>query len=258
MNIIGVADGVSNLFPKKVTVMLVHAVNGETIGAHKMDSAALPENFNKPTVLEMNGTSWRIVKAFVAKENSYLRGKKLVLHVQERNEFIQGDKYMVPTRVSSLPAVVNDCLFNDFTISVSADDWGQLQFFSNDHAPAIQEDINSIASILSPPDALLGYDELHIREHNEKYQLDIPFDECCAFLNPAEKGNLSLNGGFIENGFALRTDSFTYYGVVENNIIKQLALQTFDCADDEFMSILSSYGLVLVDWCNADIFSIDG
>jgi hypothetical protein len=205
----------------------------------------------------MNGTSWRIVKAFVAKESSYLRGKKLVLHVQQPTEFSQGGKFMVPTRVSSLPAAVNDCLFDNFTIPVSADDWCQLEFLSNEHSPVIQKDINIIASILSAPDAILGYDKLHIREYREAYRLAIPFDGFCAALSGSEKGNLSLNGGFIENGFALRTDNYTYYGILNGNIIQQLALQTFDCADDEFMDILSNYGLVLADWCNADILSIE-
>jgi hypothetical protein len=48
----------------------------------------------------------------------------------------------------------------------------------------------------------------------------IPFDAFCAAIQVQSIGNLRLAGnGYIENGFALRSDNYEYYGMVENGII---------------------------------------
>ena len=183
--------------------------------------------------------------------------KKLVLHVQESVDYKQEGKFLVPTLADPLPALTDQYLFGDFTLSLPDDEWRQLEFLPNAQVATIQEMTNAITAILTSTtndQALLGYDTQHLRSDIGQYGLDIPFTEFCVLINSLEKGNISISQrGFVENGFAIRSDTYTYYGRLEDGRIRELALQQFDSVDDEFVSVVSTYGLVLVDWCNANI-----
>ena len=58
------------------------------------------------------------------------------------------------------------------------------------------------------------------------------------------------------NGFALRTDNNEYYGTVENNRITHLCLNAFDCVDDEFALVATTWDLALVNWCDGSIITV--
>ena len=82
----------------------------------------------------------------------------------------------------------------------------------------------------------------------------IPLKEFALSVDIIEKGGLKAdNGQFIENGFAIRTENYTYYGILKNNQICELCLERFESVDEEFCTISSAFGLALTNWCNGSI-----
>lgn len=121
--------------------------------------------------------------------------------------------------------------------------------------------MTAVEAILFPEgksSSLSVYDSLHIRKI-DRQNLSIPFADFCERVAVREKGALTItfagSSGFVQDGFALRSDNYMYYGTVTDGIIKELCLQRFDQADDEFCNLAANYELVLVVWCNGQITS---
>jgi len=73
-------------------------------------------------------------------------------------------------------------------------------------------------------------------------------------LTVNKKGNIRFAGdGFVENGFVVQTDNYEYYGTLVNNQITHLCLTSFDCIDDEFSQVTSTWDLALVSWKQCSI-----
>lgn len=248
-----IADGLSSLFPKKVSVHLVHAVHGTKLGTHKFDNELIPETFTKPTILEVGEKQWQITKSVCDREESYLRSKILTLHVQEPESFTLGNRSMVPSMDGIIPNQVDHSFFDQFTLSVAADDWRQLEFLPISQLTIIQEDLKIIDFILArSKDPLQGFDGLHTRNSIPKNILTIPFGEFCDTIQVIEKGNVSFEANpFVQDGFALRSGNYTYYGILKDNIITDLCIEQFETVDEEFSLLISKFELVFIDWCNA-------
>ncbi len=123
----------------------------------------------------------------------------------------------------------------------------------------VEEAVKEIESILtSQPNPLLGYEQQYIRNNALQPDLTIPFEDFCALLIDSVRGNIFFTDqGFVQSGFAVRSDSYTYYGMLENGLIQTLCLSQFDWADDELMRVLSVNELCLVDWCNTSRLSAE-
>ncbi|SIO41791.1 hypothetical protein [Chitinophaga niabensis] len=247
MKILAVYEGIVGLFPKKILVTLIHAVNGNKVGEYKMGREQLPEVFNRPTILDMGDRSWRIVKAnpFV------LEGvKKVTLHVAEADVFVQ-EKFMVPTK-SFPPSVFMEAPPGNFVFNIPPEDWRQLEFLPVAQLELIQEKTAIIEGMLEAMEGdagLLGYDTIYEREEIEGAVLNIPFDEFFQFVNGVEKG--WVEG--VADSFVIRSENYQYYGIVKENVILNLCLLEFDSAEDEFAGVVEKYELLLADWCSGKI-----
>jgi len=263
MNILGVVDSASTLFRKKVRVTLILSETGEKIATEMLDGSQLPERFNKPTLLEINDTLWRVVKFEQLNSGSYFRSAHICLYVISPEHFNSNNKYLIPTHASlSQIKTVKDAplpLKNN-TISIAPDEWLQLEFLAIGNLESVQETTSLINEVINPPDGhnnLLGYIYSHKRDTIDKHELEINFDEFLEFLNISNTANLLLaNSSFIEGGFSIRSENYTYYGIVNQGIIKKLGITKFDCLDEELNNILLKYNLLFIDWCNASILSI--
>lgn len=81
---------------------------------------------------------------------------------------------------------------------------------------------------------------------------DISFRQFNALLaQPVSECIIVNDNTIVRNGFSVRSDNHTYYGIVENDMIRNLCLNEFDYADEELMNVLSIFNLTLIDWCNA-------
>lgn len=261
MNILLMVDSVSTLFPKKVNVTLVHAESKEVINEHALNEFPSPEHFNKPTILDIGDTRWRVVKAETLRSGNYFRSAKVQLHVVPPDNVIDKNKFLVPTLASldQIPITNLAPLYSDFPLRISHDEWLQFELLPLANIDQIQETTAIIESIINSPEGnnnLLGYSSCHTRDLTSNSQLEIPFDDFCSFANITAKGNILLpSDDVVKNGVSLNSGDHIYYGILNNGIINKLAIKDFDCLDEELSNVLSKYSLTFVDWCNASIFS---
>ncbi|MBO9565453.1 MAG: hypothetical protein J7621_21935 [Niastella sp.] len=254
MNYAKVIGSALKLFPKKINVTLIDAATGNRLGKYKLLAELLPNAFNRPVTLVINNTRWRVLEAEPLLADDFLFTKKLTLRVQpSESEGVRELNFDLPSKCSEVPATGVTCLYDDFTLEVSESDWRQVELLPISQSDSIEQAVKEVENILnSQPNPLLGYEQQYIRDNALQPELTIPFDEFCTLLINPVKGNILFNNnGFVQHGFALRSDSYTYYGIIENEHIKTLCLRLFEWADDEFMRVLSTYGLCLVNWCNA-------
>ena len=261
MNYAKVLDAALTLFPKKIKVTCKDGVTGQTIGKYKLPLSQVPLAFNKPVTTTIDGTEWRIIKADPVNPDDIAIFKKLTLHVLNKDQVQQATLgYVVPTRHATRPLTTPTPFYQQFTLNITTDDWLQIEFLSAQSIPVIQEELALIDPIILADNGfnpLLGYENMHVRNLTDKLGVAIPFDAFCAAIPVNQKGNIRLAGDdFIKNGFALRTDNYEYYGTVENNLISHLCLTTFDCIDDEFMQVATTWDLALVNWCQGSITTV--
>jgi hypothetical protein len=165
-------------------------------------------------------------------------------------------QFNVPTRHAYHPLMTHESLFNEFTLDVGEDDWRQLEFLPVSALPVIQEEMERIK--LKVPDALWGYKNMHVREQTADHALHIPLADFCDMVQAHQIGNVRLySDAFVQNGIAIESGSYTYYGTVVDDHLVSLCLPVFDCIDDEFMQVVTAYNLVLVDWCGGRVVMID-
>lgn len=253
-------EAVAALFPRNINVTLVDATTGNGLGKHKIPAELLPAVFNRPTTLEIQGINWRILKADPVSADDFLVTKKLTLHVQNSASIdIEQLRFSLPTICNELPLSGATSLYHDFTLELAGSSWRQIEFLSLSRLQIVEEAIKTIETILtSQPNPLLGYERQYIRDNTIQPRLAIPWEAFCALLTNPVRGNVFFNSkGFVQNGFAVRSDSYIYYGILENEYIHTLCLNHFDWADDELMRVLSIYELSLVDWCNSSRISAE-
>jgi hypothetical protein len=254
MNYAKVIGSALQLFPKKIKVTLIDVATGKNLGKHIIPAARLPAAFNRPTILEIDNINWRVLKADPVLADDFLYTKKLILQVRNASSNDSEElKFSLPTVCKELPATGTDSLFHAFTLELDESDWRQVEFLPLSQSEEIEQAIKTIETILTgQPNPLLGYEQQYSRNEAEQAGLSIPWSEFCDLVSNPVLGNIALkNNGFVEDGFAIRSESYTYYGVVREGLIQMLSIIQFDSADDEFMQVIGKYQLTMVDWCGA-------
>lgn len=249
-----------NIFPSKVRVSFRHAITGDLLGVHKIEPEKLPEIFNKPTIIEWGKINWRVLNAEPIYAKKFTITNKLTLYVLE-NDFIDTRKmgHNLPTVVEKLPELTAQPSFDNNTMTLSSDQWGQLEYLPVSLLPTVQEEVSLIETILNPPqkvNTLTGYATQHKRKIINTLPLNIPVNEFCELMRINQKGSIKLKSEYIKNGMAFYSDSSVYYGLVKENMIEQLYQYEFECADEQFSNLVSAYNILLVDWRNARIITI--
>jgi hypothetical protein len=263
VNYAKVLDAALQMFPRKIRVTCIDGITGTQIGKYKMGLAELPPAFNKPVSIVIEGREWRIIQANPLGADDIAIFRKLTLHVLGKDQLQQVTLgHNVPTRHATSAQLTSTPFFQQFTLDITTDDWLQLEFLPVSAMPQIQEEMALIDPILlmeSRSNPLMGYGNIHIRQQTTHFGADIPFDAFCAALPNLKKGNIRLDGkDYIENGFALQSDNYTYYGTLLNNRITHLCLLEIDGIDDEFTQLATTWELLLVDWCKASITMAGG
>lgn len=258
MNYAKVLDAALTLFPKKIKVTCIDGITGQMIGKYKIPISQVPPAFNKPVTTTIDGHEWRVILADPVSPDDIAIFKKLTLHVLDKTQLQHTTLgHNVPTRHASIPLTTPIPFYQQFTVDITANDWLQMEFLPASLLPVIQEELALIDPILLAENGrnpLLGYDNMHIRNLTAGLGVSIPFDAFCAAIPVNQKGNIRLEGGgFIDNGFALRTDNYEYYGTIENNHIIHLCLTAFDCIDDEFSQVATTWDMALVNWCEGSV-----
>lgn len=247
---------------KRIKVTFINHATSETIGISKMPSDKLPETFENSTTLQILDKDWHVIKAEPLNKQEFMVTKKITLHLAEVG-FVDPNNilYTVPTLSNELPEMTDKKLFADFVLELHEDDWRQIEFLPVDRLPAIQEEMVAVEAILFPDDETersFGYKSIHVRSKLGSRHLSIPFADFCALVNIEAKGAIAISGysGFVENGFSIRSSSYTYYGTLEGEVIKDLCLDRLEDVGDEFATITGKFNLLLVSWCHGQITTI--
>jgi hypothetical protein len=251
-----------NFFKKTIKVTFIDEVTGGTIGLSEMNLDQLPETFDKPTTMQLKEEEWKVTKADPVSANTFSQTKKLTLHLRKLEKIDpQTVRFSIPTISNELPDLNNVALFNDFTLSLHEDDWRQIEFFPMALLPTIQQEMALVEEVLDSEDSpeSSGFKTVHLRTIQRRH-LSIVFNEFCKLVSVQEKGALKVafsgQSGYVKNGFALRSDNFTYYGTMRDGLIDELCLYQFEMADDEFVNVVGHYELVLTVWCAGQITTI--
>lgn len=254
MNYAKVIGSALQLFPKKIKVTLIDAATGKSLGKHIIPEAQLPRAFNRPTTLEIDHINWRVLKADPVSADDFLYTKKLTLQVQQTDQAkLQPFMFSTPTVCKELPATGATSLYDAFTLKLDEADWRQVEFLPLSQAEEIEEAIKTIETILTgQPNPLLGYEQQYSRNDTKLAGLSIGWGEFCDLLPNPVLGNVVVNNKvLVQDGFSIRSEGYTYYGIVKEGLIQTLCLTQFDSADDEFMQVISTFTLTLVDWSGA-------
>ncbi|MCS3799311.1 hypothetical protein [Niastella sp. OAS944] len=261
MNYAKVLDAALTMFPRKVKVTCIDGVTEQPIGKYKVLLHHLPIVFDKPVTLTIDGNEWRVIKAKPHHSDEFSIFKKLTLHVLNKEQLQQTPLgHDLPTRHAVIPSTTAAPFYEQFTIDMTPDQWLQMEFLPAAELAKIQEELALIDPIIlaeNGKNPLLGYDTQHIRQQTAHLGIDIPFDAFCASIQVNKKGNVRIaENNFVENGFAIQSDNYEYYGTLVNNSITHLSITAFDSVDDEFSQLVSTWDLVLVDWVRCSITTI--
>lgn len=247
-----------------IHVQFIDASTNEKIGVANMKEEQLPLSFSKPVTMQLQNKEWQIIKAepedaFQFKETKHLTLWLSRFEKPDPNEI----RFSIPTISNETPPSLTESLLADFEITLHEDDWRQIELLPLTLLPAIQEEMTEVEAILFPDDETEnknGYDKIHVRTKIGTTSLNISFDEFCDVVNTSQNGVIKIanvNGtGYVQNGFAIKSANYTYYGTLEDNFIKELCLKSFESMDDEMALVCSKYNLVMIRWLEGSITTI--
>jgi hypothetical protein len=254
-----------NLFKKStIRVQFIDANTQEKIGIADMKEEQLPLSFIKPTTMHLKNEEWQVVKAEPEDAFQFKETKQLTLWLS-KFEHIDPNKirFSIPTISNETPQLTTGNIASDFEITLHEDDWRQIELLPLTLLPTIQEEMSAVEAILFPDDETEtknGFDKIHVRTKIGTSHLNISFDEFCNVINASQKGTVkiaSVEGtGYVQNGFAIKSANYIYYGTLKNDFIKEMCLQSFESMDDEMSLVCSKYNLVMVVWCEGQITTV--
>lgn len=241
------------LFPKKINVTFIDADSNKLICKSKMLKENLPEVFNRPTVLNIEGEDWQVLKADPISGEDFNYTRKLMLFVKKKIDFDKSNrKSLLPTISSIRPAITSESSL--FTIQLSQ--WLQFQFLPDNMMPIIQNDLLKISAILDAGNNLSGYEQVYIRENIPHKCLDLPLRGFLDIINANLQGPIEiLDIGTVADSFIINAGNHSYYGITKDDIITTLCLLELPYIDDELTLLTKEFQVVLVDWCSSTVIS---
>lgn len=246
-------------FPGKVRVTFIHADSLDIIGIDKIKAEKLPHSFNKPTHIEWKGVEWRVLKAEPADAKQFKINNRLTLHVQD-TKLIDPKTFGfdIPSICIDLPDFTNGLHTEEPFIHLSKDNWRQLEFFPLSLLDRIQKHMVDINEKLYPgggTNTLLGYKNIHSRTKVQE-RLGIPLSDFSVQASIHKIGAVIFSENkIVKNCISLYSENYIYYSIIEDNIMIDLCISSFECVDEEFYKIVSTYNLGLADWCNGKIIT---
>ncbi len=251
-----------NLFGKrKIKVELIEALSNESIDMLKISPDELPSSFEGDTILHIEGENWEVIKAEPLLSSEFIDKGELAIWVRKVLTMDPKNvRFSMPTIAGVLPAMSVNRIFLEFTLTIEPDDWKQFEFLPKDQLPVIQEEQKSIEDILYPKDdenfeSLNGFPSIYQRRRIKDHQLHIPLEKFITTLNIQSRGNLAFEGmaDFVENGFALKSPGYIYYGILRDDYITDLCISYYESTDDEINLLLDKFDILLVCWCRAQV-----
>lgn len=247
----------------RIRVHFMDQATGQTIGITDLAPEQLPASFAVPTTFTIGAQEWSVQEALPATAAEFTRTRQLTLRLH-KIEYLdpQAIRYSLPTIAAELPALSDQALFQDFTLSIFDDDWRQNEFLPASAYPRIAHETAAIKHIwdqhsATAADGFHSFQQLHVRETIGAPQLALDFAQLQGVLRPQRLGALALHDqpGFVRHGFALQTAAATYYGLLDGpNTVTHLCLDGInEDALPAVQAVNTAFNLVFVVWYHAQV-----
>lgn len=244
----------------KIRVQFIDNLTGAIIGVSEMLPDQLPETFSVPTTMHIQENEWTVDEAIPENSGDFIKTKQLVLKLRRIEKInLQNALFTLPTISNEIPITANNCLFNDFEISIHEDDWRQNEFLKTSSFPLIDIEISKIKELWANEskqvdDKFTAFKKCHVRDTIGEPNLSFDFGELIKLLGVTKIGCLKVNGRFVQDSFSLRTLNTTYYGSLAGDKVGQFCIATWnEDTKSEILKITNHFDLVFVSWYHCDI-----
>jgi len=246
----------------KVRVQFIDSSNGNTICVSEMPPEQLPETFEIETTMHLNDEDWSIEEAIPAHSKDFLQSKELTLKMKKVEYMNPKDLlYSLPTISNEIPQNSDSNQFNDYDYSILGDDWRQNEFLNKSSFPHIEIEINKIEKVKvndskEVDSEFTAFTNCHVRDTIGEPNLELDLIRLKNILKTERVGNLKISNEFVENGFSLKAESTTFYGILENGIVSQFCIGKFsDNTSIEIQNVINEFNLLFVGWCHCQIIT---
>ncbi|MBO9619096.1 MAG: hypothetical protein J7539_08690, partial [Niabella sp.] len=208
----------------KIKVQFIDNSNGQTIGISQMKVDQLPETFLAPTKMHIEDTDWNVEEAIPENSIDFVKTKSLVLKMRKIEKVNPNDIWFTTSTISNeFPQTVSKTRQTEFDIQILEDDYRQKEFLNLNSLPLIEEEFIGIKNIWDndskKSDDYTLFKNCHVRKVIGLPNLTINFNELTNILKCSSTGQVLINGETLLNGFAIKTDSTTYFGTLNNGTV---------------------------------------
>jgi hypothetical protein len=170
--------------------------------------------------------------------------------------------FTTPTISNKFPQAIPKTRETEFDIFIHEDDYRQNEFFNVSSLLQIQEEFNSIKEIWTNHCKKSGeytlFKNCHVRKSIGSPNLRINFNELKTLLKCNSVGQVIINGDILANGFAIKTDNTTYFGILNDDTVIELCIaQWNDNTTNEILEIDRTFNLLFVNWYHCDLIKND-
>ena len=197
----------------RIQVNFIDNATGESIGATELTPEQLPATFDVATTLTIREQQWSVQEAIPATAAEFMRTGRLTLRLN-KVEYVNPENilYSLPTISNELPDVEETARFQEFELSILADDWRQNEFLPVAAAPRIAEEVAAIEDIWhhhsdsADEDGLQTFRQLHVRATIGEPALALDLAQLKAVLGTERLGSLKFRdqSGYVRDGSLLR------------------------------------------------------
>lgn len=245
-----------------IKVQFIDSSNGNVFAISEMPLDQLPETFEIQTTMHLNDEDWTVEEAIPPSAKEFLQTKNLTLKMSKVEYMDPKDLlYTLPTISNETPRRSNSSLYNDFDYSMQEDDWRQIEFLNKSSFPHIEIEIAKIEKVkLNDSEEVnsefTAFKNCHVRDTIGEPNLVLDVIQLNNILKTEKMGSLKISDEFVENGFSLKTESTTFYGIIEKGIVSQFCIGEFsDTTANEIQNLVNELDLLFVGWYHCQIIS---
>lgn len=248
---------------EKIKVQFIDNFNGQTIGVSEMTADQLPKTFSVPTTMHIQDIDWNIEEAIPENSIDFVRTKSLVLKMRKTEKVNPNDIWFTtPTISNEFPQTVATTRQTEFDIHILEDDYRQNEFLNLKALPLIEEEFIGIKNIWDNHSKKSGdytlFKNCHIRKVIGSPNLTINFNELKTLLKCNSTGQVIINGETLLSGFAIKTESTTYFGTLNIDTVTEICISQWNGnSTNEILEINKAFNLLFVNWYHCDIIKND-
>lgn len=170
--------------------------------------------------------------------------------------------FTTPTISNEFPQLTEKLNETEFDIYIHEDDYRQNEFLNQNSLPKIEEEFNGIKDIWNShskkSDEYTLFKHCHVRKIIGSPNLTINFNKLKSILNCQSVGQVVINGKSLVNGFSIKTENTTYFGLLNGDNVFELCIVNWnDNTKSEILEINKTFNLVFVNWYHCDLIKND-